>query len=142
MVSMSRCFAAKSASVIAASAPAASRRAARFPPSGSCCDTWTITGMEEKSTGAFQSWTISIGSSRAPAGDTDAFTARTRASAAFKSGFFSRASRIRSASRIGAAIANASTAAIIECLPSAYDGMGGRPAGTRVPATDVQPRLK
>jgi len=51
-----------------------------------------MTGTEEKSTGAFQSWTISVGSSRAPAAEMFSYEARICACAAFNSGFFSRAS--------------------------------------------------
>src|SRR5438105_2493384 len=100
-VSRSRCFCARSAPAIAASARAASVRAPRFPPSGIFWLSWTITGTVEKSTGVFQSWTISIGSSSAPAGEMELFAACARAVADFRSGFFSFASRRRAASRRG-----------------------------------------
>src|SRR5438270_5728254 len=125
-VSTSRCFWSRSAPAIAASARAASARAPRFPPNGRLWLSWTITGTVEKSAGAFQSWTISIGSSSAPAGSTALCVARTRAVAAFNSGFFSRASRRRSARRRGGGAASAtdSSTAIIANLPLERSGLG------------------
>src|SRR3989449_9703974 len=118
-VSTARCFCARSAPAIAASASAASVRAPRFPPRGIFWLSWTITGTVEKSTGVFQSWTISIGSSSAPAGETALCAARTRAVAAFRSGFLFLASRRRSARRRGGGAASAtdSSTATIASLP-------------------------
>src|SRR5438876_1920091 len=132
-VSTSRCFWSRSARAIAASARAASARAPRFPPNGRLWLSWTITGTVEKSDGAFQSWTISIGSSSAPAGSTALCVARARAVAAFNSGFFSRASRKRSARRRGSGAASAtdSSTAIIASLPLERSGLGGRMRTTR-----------
>ena len=59
-------------------ASAATRRAARLPPSGMAWVTLTMSGTFERSTGMFQSWTISIGSSNAAAGATAAAAARAR----------------------------------------------------------------
>src|SRR5438270_5672747 len=98
---------------MAASARATSVRAPRLPPRGRFWLSWIMTGTVEKSTGAFHSWSISIGSSSAPAGETALFIARARAAAAFRSGFLSRASRRRSARRSGAGAASTSERKIV-----------------------------
>src|SRR5205823_2461999 len=98
------------------------------------------TGTVEKSAGAFQSWTISIGSSSAPAGSTALCVARTRAVAAFNSGFFSRASRRRSARRRGGGAASAtdSSTASIASLPLDRSGLGEETCRTRARTCPVR----
>src|SRR5216684_1067029 len=139
-VSTSRCLWPRSASAIAASALAMSVRAPRFPPSGMFWLSCTMMGTVEKSTGPFQSCTISIGSSSAPAGETELCAARARAVAAWRSGFLSLASRSRSARRRGAGAASASdsSTASIACLPLQRSGVGGRMRTTRARTCPVR----
>src|SRR2546429_7290282 len=106
-----------------------------------------MTGTVEKSTGPFQSWTISIGSSSAPAGEMELCAARARALAAFRSGFFSLASRSRSPRRRGGGAASAtdSTSAIIAKPPADAQRFGWtnvHDAGTDMPGATIHPRLK
>src|SRR3954462_9839617 len=57
-------------------------RAPRLPPRGTVWLSCTMIGTVEKSAGAFQSWSMSIGSSSAPAGSIELCRARGRAAAA------------------------------------------------------------
>ena len=118
-VSTSRTFASDVARAMAASPRATSRRAARFPPSGSGCVICTIRGTVERSMGAFQSWTMSIGSSRAPAGETAASAARARPAAARNSGLLRRASARRSERWTG--VAAATRARMSDSMRESFD---------------------